>query len=288
MRQIGRARWLPIVLAAAAFVVPVLPSARAFPGSGSAGDVPFASPGDSAGHLRPGVRARRGRERGRLAHRPPDPQRGDGGDDRHDRAPRPRRREPLAPDPVRRRGGGRLGPAAGRPPEHVRLHGSRGPAGDVVVRSARRHEPHLQPRRSRRRRASAGGVVRPVRPRGLRGDRDPLRAGRPAHPAHAARRLERPRLPDERRLRQPHVGHARDPDRPLSGGRDVPRDPLRGRDAPEGLRVPADHGGHEAVRHDRRRLRRASARRLPAGASSRSRPSSTTTSRATPSSFPPR
>ena len=43
MRQIGRARWLPIVLAAAAFVLPVLPSARAFPGSGSAGDVPFAT-----------------------------------------------------------------------------------------------------------------------------------------------------------------------------------------------------------------------------------------------------
>ena len=43
MRQIGRARWLPIVLAAAAFVIPVLPSARAFPGSGSAGDAPFAT-----------------------------------------------------------------------------------------------------------------------------------------------------------------------------------------------------------------------------------------------------
>jgi hypothetical protein len=43
MRQVGRARWLPIVLAAAVLVIPVLPSARAFPGSGSAGDVPFAA-----------------------------------------------------------------------------------------------------------------------------------------------------------------------------------------------------------------------------------------------------
>ena len=41
MRQIGRARWLPIVLAAAVFIVPILPSARAFPGSGSARVVPF-------------------------------------------------------------------------------------------------------------------------------------------------------------------------------------------------------------------------------------------------------